>query len=80
MAKFKYLGSVTNQNFIGSELMESLSIGTACLHSILILLSSSDQYNINIVIQSYNLCCEITGSHRVDYEDDCSLGCDNSNL
>lgn len=80
MAKFKYLESVTNQNFICRVLMGSLIMGTACLHSVLILLSSSDQYNINIVIQNYNLHCEITDSHRVDYEDDCSLGCDNSNL
>jgi len=80
MAKFKCLESVTNQNFIGSELMGSLSMGTACLHSVLILLSTSDQYNINIVIQNYNLHCEITGSHRASYKDDCSLGCDNSNL
>jgi len=55
-------------------------MGTACLYSVLILLSFSDQYNINIVIQNYNLHCEITGSHRVDYEVDCSLGCDISNL
>lgn len=80
MAKFKYLESVTNQNFIGSVLMGSLSMENACLHSVLILLSSSDQYNINIVIQNYNLHCEITGSHRVDYEDRCSLGCDTSSL
>lgn len=78
MAKFKYLEAVTNQNSIGSELMGSM--GTACLHSVLILLSSCDQYNINIFIQNYNLRCEITGFHRVDYEDDCSLGCDISNL
>ena len=55
-------------------------MGTDCFHSVLILLSSSDQYNINIVIQNSNLHCEITGSHRVDYEDDCCLGCDISNL
>jgi hypothetical protein len=35
---------------------------------------------LNIVTHNYNLHCEITDSHRVDYEDDCSLGCDNSNL
>lgn len=80
MAKFKYLESVTNQNIIGTELMGSLIRGTACLHSVLILLSSSDQDNLNIVIQIYNLHCEITGSHRVDYAVDCSLGCDISNL
>jgi len=52
-------------------------MGTACLHSVLILLSSSDRYNINIVIQNYNLHCEITGSHRVYYE---MTSCDISNL
>jgi len=79
MAKFKCLESVTNENFIGSESVGSLSMGTACLHSVLILLSTSDQYNI-LVIQNYYLHNDIAGSHRVPYEDDCFLGCDNSNL
>ena len=47
-----YLELTTNQNFILNELMRRLSMETAFLHSVLIPLSSSDQYNPKLLHRS----------------------------
>jgi hypothetical protein len=40
MAKFKYLGTEINQNFIHEEIKNSLNSGNACYHSVQNLLFS----------------------------------------
>jgi hypothetical protein len=44
VAKFKYLGTVTNQNSTHEEIKSRLNSGNACCHSVQSLLSSRLQY------------------------------------
>jgi hypothetical protein len=52
MAKFRYLGTVTNQNYICEEIKSRLDSGNVCYHSVHNLLSSH-LLSMNLKIKKY---------------------------